>query len=1468
MTAFISNNWGNYDYAFFTPLSDVDDLSILIDISQLSNTFQNNVQTDGGDIRVTNSDGSTELPFQLIEWDYNSGNPTGFIKALISGSSGTSAITLRVYYNYILGTATAYEATGTYGSNNSDVKLAGFWPLFSDGNDISPNSGNLTSESGVTIGDSSQGPFGISTTFNGSGQYLWTDSVLSGGSQNFTAIIWGRRTGSGIGRIFSQSNAGDQTTFNIRVNSAGSNSATSRFQDIGYITNIDDDDDGNWHQRAITWDGSVLTSQIDDNVAVTGAAVSTQLYGAVGGRLSIGRLYPFTQWFGGEIAWAVVYSGNKTSDWLDEQYNQINDNASYWSSWLPVSTSGGDTINPSVQSSTIAANATGVTVVFDEPVIGTSGFNLYTSSGNANLSYTSGSGTNSYLFYSDRNIHSDETGVLVYTSASGDIADPSGNILVNSSISVTNNSIYVDPPDPNRPFFLSASINDSGNQLAVTFNKGVVGESGLFLTSDSGRVYISYPSGDGNATNYYSLTRTIGGEENLYLTYNGNLGTFEDGSGNLLVEFAESGVVNNSTGVLTFLTLDSSGWTVFNESVDTRKIYVSSSEGNDSNDGLSSGTPVSGVTKAITLLRDGYPDWLLLKRGDTFDVNRPPISVGGRSASEPMLFSSYGTGSMPIFNGRGFFYWEPNYSPVSKPFQFVSFVGIEFSGSPNGSALQFNGAVNNILIEGCKFYDFTSNFNIGTTSTTPSGWDTLSDITVRRCVSWGGYDLGGIVGYCDKLRILENIFDYNGWSSGVAVPTRHNLYLGEGNDIVVSGNIFSRASHYGSKIRSDTTNGITNYTVANNLYYESILSNEGNSSGVPEGEYTHVSGSIINNVFTRQGRTYYNGTKSDYAAFITKNNNVTYDSNLFIDKPDFGEGGIAVIVGGCGELTFQNNVVYDWVLSTGSAFYYGYFMEKDPSRATFTLSNNLIDEPSGAFVDASRTVFTYNSDVLGGSSDAVSFLLLCRTQEYKNWDTNLTANSVNTYLREGFTPTGSGGTPPTFQSATINTSGNELSITFSEAVIGQSGFSLTASSGAVSISSSYGDSGVTHYHSLSRVIGSGETLTISYSDSLGDSQDASGNLLATFSNSGVTNNSTQDIQDPAVSSASVNSAGTTLTINFHEACSGSTGFSLSATDGDPSLSGVTNTGVAHTYTIGRTIGSHETLTLDYTPGTVVDYNSNALAAFADFGVTNNSTQDTVPPTVSSGTINSSGNRLSIYFDEACTGVGGFTLNTTGSNPSLSGITNTGTVHLYGLSRTIGSTETATLAYTPGVVADLSANALQAFSGTSITNFSTQDITPPSVSLAALNASGDVLTLTFTEPTFGSSGYVITASSGAVNLTFASGVGSGTHYFDLDRVIDGSETATLAYSPGDVVDGEGNAMIAFSGLSISSNGIYQINAPPFVTITNNGIVNGGIVVYIGGGQVQTIAPDVNQTNELLSNSGTLYDEFIVRRYYNT
>ena len=103
--------------------------------------------------------------------------------------------------------------------------------------------------------------------------------------------------------------------------------------------------------------------------------------------------------------------------------------------------------------------------------------------------------------------------------------------------------------------------------------------------------------------------------------------------------------------------LDANGWTVFTPVPGTGScsngsytgtciIYVSSSTGSDSNNGQTVSTPVQTLDKGLSLLRNGHPDWLLLKRGDTFlpDANGNSFSVfyySGASATEPMVIGSY-----------------------------------------------------------------------------------------------------------------------------------------------------------------------------------------------------------------------------------------------------------------------------------------------------------------------------------------------------------------------------------------------------------------------------------------------------------------------------------------------------------------------------------------------------------------------------------------------------------------------------------------------------------------------------------------------------------------------------------------------------------------------------------------------------------------------------------------------------------
>lgn len=100
-------------------------------------------------------------------------------------------------------------------------------------------------------------------------------------------------------------------------------------------------------------------------------------------------------------------------------------------------------------------------------------------------------------------------------------------------------------------------------------------------------------------------------------------------------------------------------------------------------------------------------------------------------------------------------------------------------------------------------------------------------------------------------------------------------------------------------------------------------------------------------------------------------------------------------------------------------------------------------------------------------------------------------------------------TAPTLSSALIPAiNPNNINLTFNEPVnISTAGWSVSASGGAVTISSVLSGNGTdTPVFLLSRLIGTGETVTISYDPGTGNTTDSSGNELATISGAAVTNN--------------------------------------------------------------------------------------------------------------------------------------------------------------------------------------------------------------------------------------------------------------------------------------------------------------------------------------------------------------------------
>ncbi len=112
-------------------------------------------------------------------------------------------------------------------------------------------------------------------------------------------------------------------------------------------------------------------------------------------------------------------------------------------------------------------------------------------------------------------------------------------------------------------------------------------------------------------------------------------------------------------------------------------------------------------------------------------------------------------------------------------------------------------------------------------------------------------------------------------------------------------------------------------------------------------------------------------------------------------------------------------------------------------------------------------------------------------------------------------------------------------------------------------------------------------------------------------------------------------------------------------------------------------------------------------------------------------------------------------------------------------------------------------------------FGGADTTGPTVTAASFNVLGTQLTITFSEAVNGHTGFTITPTGGASTLTYLSGDGTTSKVYTLSRTVTFGETATLAYTPGNVTDLASNPLLAFSGTSVANSS--TVLGPPTVVL---------------------------------------------------
>ncbi len=396
------------------------------------------------------------------------------------------------------------------------------------------------------------------------------------------------------------------------------------------------------------------------------------------------------------------------------------------------------------------------------------------------------------------------------------------------------------------------------------------------------------------------------------------------------------------------------GWTTFDLSADSLVVYVSSSDGDDANDGLTPSTAKATPEAGFALLRDGFPDFLLLKRGDTWrdtTLTRRDLGNGnvgtvafksGRNVNEKMVISSYGNSiERPRLevethfvndHGRGYHHFaimglaiisykkEPNTS--------------DFNGASGGGVrLVGNARSSNILLEDnyLKYGEFIV--------------QSVDDIELRRNVIYRSYHIGTCLfrddgtrhpfgdpgfrpsgmfmgGETDGALLEENIWDENGWNPDLPVGDssnpgacatiyNHNIYLSDVKNIIVRNDIFMRASSIGIKVSGNYTGGIDGLTIDDNLFAEGEIGIAmGGNGRVAD---THNNAEVTNNVFTNIARTTPTTREFSWGITIENNNNTRYANNLFVN-PLLSRNSFAFGLSQetNTDVTIENNTVYGY----------------------------------------------------------------------------------------------------------------------------------------------------------------------------------------------------------------------------------------------------------------------------------------------------------------------------------------------------------------------------------------------------------------------------------------------------------------------------------------------------------------------------------------------------------------------------
>lgn len=316
------------------------DFPILIDLSDLNLTTSifDTCRSDGGDIRVTLSDGVTQLAREIVAIDTTA--KTGKMRVCIPELPDTGNLTIKVWCN---GVDTEPAADSTYGAQAVwDSNFAGVWHLNNDGKDSTAN--------------------GYDGTLNGT--YTFSPGRVCGNALDCNgAWITTPCPKVSIGTVEMQINFDAFTTYRLLYSvtshnddfeawtySTGELRLRNRYTTCGYLST------NTWYHFAYRYDQIADTSYGNGSVHLNGANVTGNPYSS--GKFGSGTIlfgandagggYPFPG-----LLESIRYSNIMRSvEWLETMYNNESSPSTFYSVSAAEQTSSTETQQPIVFIST------------------------------------------------------------------------------------------------------------------------------------------------------------------------------------------------------------------------------------------------------------------------------------------------------------------------------------------------------------------------------------------------------------------------------------------------------------------------------------------------------------------------------------------------------------------------------------------------------------------------------------------------------------------------------------------------------------------------------------------------------------------------------------------------------------------------------------------------------------------------------------------------------------------------------------------------------------------------------------------------------------------------------------------------------------------------------------------------------------------------------------------------------------